>query len=317
MFGNKLVTDMISRSAENGADRRAFLRTAGVAGLGVVGATALASPAAATGNKGGGGDGGGAISDGAILNFALNLEYLEAEFYSRAFYGRGLDDGLTTGVCARGDVNGGRKVEFKSKLVRGIAEEIANDEIAHVKFLRGALGGAAVARPAIDFTGAFNAAAKAAGLIKDGQSFDAFADDTSFLLGAFLFEDVGVTAYKGGAPLISSKTYLDAAAGILAVEAYHAGAVRTVIYTEGLSDAANKISDARDSLDGKTDLDQGVSQGKGGRINITPVDGNAIAFSRTPQQVHNIAYLNPAQGVRSGGFFPAGTNNEDARFTTT
>ncbi|WP_309225510.1 ferritin-like domain-containing protein [Quadrisphaera sp. INWT6] len=317
MFGNKLVTDMISRSAENGADRRAFLRTAGVAGLGVVGATALASPAAATGNKGGGGDGGGAISDGAILNFALNLEYLEAEFYSRAFYGRGLDDGLTTGVCARGDVNGGRKVEFKSKLVRGIAEEIANDEIAHVKFLRGALGGAAVARPAIDFTGAFNAAAKAAGLIKDGQSFDAFADDTSFLLGAFLFEDVGVTAYKGGAPLISSKTYLDAAAGILAVEAYHAGAVRTVIYTEGLSDAANKISDARDSLDGKTDLDQGVSQGKSGRINITPVDGNAIAFSRTPQQVHNIAYLNPAQGVRSGGFFPAGTNNEDARFTTT
>ncbi|MBF5081909.1 ferritin-like domain-containing protein [Quadrisphaera sp. INWT6] len=308
---------MISRSAENGADRRAFLRTAGVAGLGVVGATALASPAAATGNKGGGGDGGGAISDGAILNFALNLEYLEAEFYSRAFYGRGLDDGLTTGVCARGDVNGGRKVEFKSKLVRGIAEEIANDEIAHVKFLRGALGGAAVARPAIDFTGAFNAAAKAAGLIKDGQSFDAFADDTSFLLGAFLFEDVGVTAYKGGAPLISSKTYLDAAAGILAVEAYHAGAVRTVIYTEGLSDAANKISDARDSLDGKTDLDQGVSQGKSGRINITPVDGNAIAFSRTPQQVHNIAYLNPAQGVRSGGFFPAGTNNEDARFTTT
>jgi len=317
VFGNKLVTDMISRSAENGADRRAFLRTAGVAGLGVVGATALASPAAATGNKGGGGDGGGAISDGAILNFALNLEYLEAEFYSRAFYGRGLDDGLTTGKLNRGDVNGGRKVEFKSKLVRGIAEEIANDEIAHVKFLRGALGGAAVARPAIDFTGAFNAAAKAAGLIKDEQSFDAFADDTSFLLGAFLFEDVGVTAYKGGAPLISSKTYLDAAAGILAVEAYHAGAVRTVIYTEGLSDAANKISDARDSLDGGSDLDQGVSQGKDGRINITPVDGNAIAFSRTPQQVHNIAYLNPAQGVRSGGFFPAGTNNEDARLTTT
>jgi len=316
VFGNKLVTDMISRSAENGADRRAFLRTAGVAGLGVVGATALASPAAATGTKDGGGGGGGAISDGAILNFALNLEYLEAEFYSRAFYGRGLDDGLTTGACTRGDVNGGRKVEFKSKLVRGIAEEIANDEIAHVKFLRGALGGAAVARPAIDFTGAFNAAARAAGLIKDGQSFDAFADDTSFLLGAYLFEDVGVTAYKGGAPLISSKTYLDAAAGILAVEAYHAGAVRTVIYTEGLADAANKISDARDSLDGKTDLDQGVSQAKG-RINVTPVDANAIAFSRTPQQVHNIAYLNPAQGVRSGGFFPAGTNNQDARLTTT
>ena len=316
MFGNKLVTDMISRSAENGADRRAFLRTAGVAGLGVVGATALASPAAATGNGGGSGGGSGAISDSAILNFALNLEYLEAEFYSRAFYGRGLDDGLTTGKLNRGEVTGGAKVHFRSKLVRGLAEEIANDEIAHVKFLRSALGDAAVARPAIDFTGAFTAAAKAAGLIGEGQSFDAFKDDQSFLLGAFLFEDVGVTAYKGGAPLISSKTYLDAAAGILAVEAYHAGAVRTVIYTDGLADAANKISDARDSLDGRDDLDQGVSQAKG-RINTTPVDGNAIAFGRTPQQVHNIAYLNPAQGVRSGGFFPAGTNNEDGRLTTT
>ena len=168
MFGKQLVTDMISRSAENRADRRAFLRTAGVAGLGVIGATAVAAPAQAHEKKGGGGGGGG-ISDGAILNFALNLEYLEAEFYSRAFYGRGLDDGLTTGKLNRGDVNGGRKVQFKSKLVRGIAEEIANDEIAHVKFLRGALGGAAVARPAIDFTGAFTAAAKAAGLIKDGQ----------------------------------------------------------------------------------------------------------------------------------------------------
>ncbi|MGQ7295179.1 ferritin-like domain-containing protein [Quadrisphaera sp. KR29] len=313
MFGKQLVTDMISRSAESGADRRAFLRTAGVAGLGVLGATAVAAPASATG---GGGGGGGAISDGAILNFALNLEYLEAEFYSRAVSGRGLDDGLTTGRLARGEVTGGRKVHFRSKLVRGLAEEIANDEVAHVKFLRGALGGAAVARPAIDFTGAFTAAARAAGLIGQGQTFDPFADDQSFLLGAFLFEDVGVTAYKGGARLISSKTYLDAAAGILAVEAYHAGAVRTVIYTEGLAGAANKISDARDSLDGKTDLDQGASLA-GGRINTTPVDASAIAFSRTPQQVHNIAYLTPAQGVRSGGFFPAGTNNEDARLTTT
>src|SRR5690606_18751050 len=116
-------------------------------------------------------------------------------------------------------------------------------------------------------------------------------------LGAFIFEDVGVTAYKGASPLIQNKTFLEAAAGILAAEAYHAGLVRTVLYAKGLDTpslrtAAGAISDARDSLDGMSDVDQGIVDPADATVsNIVPLDKNGIAFSRTPGDVLNIVYL--------------------------
>ena len=299
------MTQAIERSAENGLDRRKFFAAAGIAGLGVAGAATLgANGAFATDGKDGGGP-----SDAAILNFALNLEYLEAEFYLRAFTGEGLPSSLTGGKGERGEVKGGRKVDFKSKAIRDYAREITADEKAHVAFLRTALGSAAVARPAIDIDSAFNAAATAAGLATKDKPFDAYASEENFLLAAFVFEDVGVTAYKGAAPLIDNKTFLEAAAGILAVEAYHAANIRTAIVAKGmdLQQASNKISDARDSLDGSSDLDQGTLLD--GQTNIVPTDKNSIVFSRTAGQVLNVVYLTPKKAT-SGGFLPKGANGE-------
>lgn len=257
----------------------------------------------------------GTVGDFEILNFALNLEYLEAQFYAFAATGAGLPANLLTGTGTQGAATGGRQVAFTDPLVAQYAREIAADERQHVAFLRTALGSAAVAQPAIDIgtspTGAFSSAARAAGLVAAGQSFDPYASDENFLFGAYIFEDVGVTAYKGASPLISNKTFLEAAAGILAAEAYHAGLVRTVLFRKGLQvptliNATEAISDARDSLDGPSDLDQGVRP-RGNASNIVPADANAIAFSRTPFQTLNIAYLNRASTDR-GGFFPSGVN---------
>jgi len=312
MFDQKFVRTAIDRSAENALDRRRFLRAAGLAGVMGAGAVAVgALPASAS-------DGGWhdddddrmkAPSDAAILNFALNLEYLEAEFYVRAVTGAGLDGKLLDGKGKRGTVVGGRQVAFETPAIRQYAREIAGDELAHVTFLRAALGKAAVAEPDISLDAAFAAAAQAAGL---GAGFDAFANETNFLLAAFIFEDVGVTAYKGAAPLIHNKTYLEAAAGILAVEAYHAANVRTALTAKGIQSpgamifqTVQAISDLRDGVDNSVDDDQGI--GTADAINIVPTDQNGLAFSRTPGDVLNIVYLTPGT-ARKGGFFPAGVN---------
>ena len=299
MFGKRTVVDMINRSAENDADRRNFLRTAGIAGLGVVGAgtaSGLLGSAASA-----------APSDAAVLNFALNLEYLEAEFYSHAVFGRGLSAALTTGRGDRGPVIGGRQVSFESRVIKNYALEIAQDEIAHVKFLRSALGSAKVSRPKINIKESFTAAAQAAGLIGPSQTFDPYANENNFLLAAYIFEDVGVTAYKAAAPLINNKAYLEAAAGILAAEAYHAATIRTSLYEGKFYEAARKISEARDSLDGMADRDQGI--GNRNRANILPADANGIAYSRGPGRVLNVVYLT-ADRARRGGFFPDGVNGQ-------
>ena len=255
-----------------------------------------------------------------VLNFALNLEYLEAQFYVRAVYGTGLPASATAGGdgTAGGSVIGGRQVTFTDPVVAQYAREIAADEAAHVTFLRSVLGSAAVAQPLINIDGgaggAFTAAARAAGVVGPTDTFDPYASDENFLLGAFIFEDVGVSAYKGASPLITNKTYLEAAAGILAAEAYHAGLIRTVLYVKGLqtpalslTQNAGKISDARDSLDGPTDLDQGILGADASVSNIVPTDADGIAYSRTTGQVLNIVYLSKSALI-GGGFFPSGIN---------
>lgn len=295
MANNEFLDQAAARSGETDADRRKLSS--------MVDQAASHEPTAGQERSG--------PSDASILNFALNLEYLEAEFYLRAT-GSALPDDLTTGVGNRGEVSGGKPVPFKNPVIRRFAEEIANDERQHVTFLRGALGSAAVARPTISLDHSFTQAARAAGLVADGESFDAYANEVNFLFAAYLFEDVGVTAFKGAAPFIDNKTYLDAAAGLLATEAYHAGIVRLALYNQGVIDdavftAAQKISDVRNSVDHVGTDDQSI--GTADSLNLVPTDENGGAFGRSPEHILNIVYLTPERAT-SGGFYPNGLNGD-------
>jgi Ferritin-like domain len=245
-----------------------------------------------------------AITDADILNFALNLEYLEASYYLFAVTGSGIP-AANTGTSP-GAVTGGAAVPFKTPAIQAYAEEIAADELAHVLFLRTALGSAAVDMPAIDLTNSFNAAAVAAGIVATGGTFNPFADENSFLVGSFVFEDVGVTAYHGAASLLTVPADLAAAAGIYATEAYHAGMVRTLI--AGLGDPyltyANQISALRAAAGGGMETTLSSTS-------IVAADSNSIAYDRTTDQVLHIVYLNATAGVVSkGGFFPNGLNGK-------
>ena len=291
-------------------------------------------------------------SDADILNFALNLEYLEANFYYLAAFGTTIDKAnaastaagaptitLSGTVGTAGTVSGGSLVPFTTIPVASYAIETAVEEGKHVELLLSALSTAAVAQPAINLGTSFQVLASAA-QIPGGSSFSPYASDNTFLVGAYVFEDVGVTAYHGAASLITSAANLSTAAGILAVEAYHAGLVRTTInaidptgtsiasYTNLISTLRASLSQAGllgvapSSYDGNPD-DYGlanfsVSLAGGSNVTATRLTDadptNVIAFARNTTQVLNIVtgggavngttVVSPALGV----FFPAGMN---------
>jgi rubrerythrin len=140
----------------------------------------------------------GSMGDIDILNFALTLEYLEAAFYEQA-----------------------AGVEGLSSEVAGYVRTFGAEEQEHVDALSATitdLGGEPVEAPGVDFG-------------------DAFSSADRFIELAITFEDTGVSAYNGAAPMIQSKDLLATAGGIVQVEARHAAAIRFAAGEDPASEA--------------------------------------------------------------------------------
>jgi hypothetical protein len=168
----------------------------------------LVRGALATGSLYGAGAVGGFVSQAFAQGNGGDLDILNfaltLEYLEAAFYKEGLANAGLSGAAKK------------------LATEIGDHENQHVATLTQTikqLGGKPVASPKVAFP---------------------FKDQKSFLMLAQVFEDTGVSAYNGAAPMIQSKDVLGAAGSIVQVEARHAAAIRLQNGADPSPDAFDK-----------------------------------------------------------------------------
>ncbi len=289
---------MTENPAGDGTDGKRMLGRLGLSALAMGAITAVGTGTAQAAT----------YSDADILNFALNLEYLEAEYYLRAVTGSGLTSAMTGVASNQVIAPASTLVPFQNRAIAYWAQRIANDELSHVNFLRLGLSSSAVPEPTIDLVNSFTTLAVAAGLIPAGQTFNPFESEINFLIGAYIFEDVGVTAYAGAANKLTTAANISYGASILAVEAEHAGCIRSYLAGQGGGKVTNAISALRQKLSGITDNGTDLSASGGNPFNFANTDYNGQVYRRTPQEVLNVVFGAPGKGVTKGLFFPNGVS---------
>ncbi len=138
--------------------------------------------------------------DTGVLNYAYVLEQLEAAFYIKV-----LSQPFT-----------GMSADDKKML-----EDLRDHEIAHREYLKTFLAEKAAQSFEFDF-----------------GSID-FSSKDSVMNAAKNFEDLGVSAYNGALPLLSTTEYFTIMCKLASVEARHAAAVRNYIAPGSFSDTTD------------------------------------------------------------------------------
>ncbi|MDT0645214.1 ferritin-like domain-containing protein [Zunongwangia sp. F260] len=177
------------------------------------------------------------------FRLALTLEYLEAQFYMMA---------LESGV-----LEGGSREEIAFM-------KISEHEDAHVALLQAVLEEAEVNTdsPSFDFT--------------VGGMFDPFNENgdietarAQVLALAQAFEDTGVRAYKGQAPMLMGTPWLEPALQIHSVEARHASEIRRIRGLKGWITGSERGAGMPEATQAVYDGEDVVTQGG---VDLTTLD---------------------------------------------
>ncbi|KAI3427969.1 hypothetical protein D9Q98_006359 [Chlorella vulgaris] len=251
-------------------------------------------------------------SDVDLLSFLVNTECLEASFNSFAAFGQNFSPDL---FGDGPEPRGGKKADLSDE-IQVWAEEVARDEIGHVRILREALGADAPNCPKLDIGQAFEDFFNTAFGTK-GVKWDAYKSDVNFVLSTFALEEIGATGDQGVTLFTATNgnlTNTAIAGGLAGSAGYQASADRYILWQKRdeqvpefnvtVSEFFDKLSALRQYLTGKVPIDQPLILDGG--INIVPTDGNGVTLARTPQQVLNILTGGDSEG--KGWFFPRGVN---------
>lgn len=195
-----------------------------------------------------------------VLNFALALEYLEWNYYNRA---------LTLATATY----------IPTGAPRAAITTIRDHERAHVDLLKGAL----------NMTGADSYTFADFDFTAGGIFGDVYTNYQTFLKVALAFEDTGVRAYKGQAPILKGNAVLTTALQIHSVEARHASHIRQMVAANvtGASGLKPWIAYTGNGNDTGVTAADGVYAGEQNTtqagIQITAINGTAVTQSQAAE----------------------------------
>ena len=211
---------------------------------------------------------------------------------------------MTGGSGNHGGVTGGHAVPFKTSSIRQFATEIAKDEYEHVAFLRSALGGAAVARPAIDIRQQLHRRRPRGRADREGTDVRPVRQREQLPARRVHLRGRRRDRLQGRGPADQQQDLPGArpraswpsrptTRPTSAPSLYDTGPGRA---TPTPSPPPATASTAQPTT---TRASPGTA-----RPTSCPTDDNGLAFGRTPGQVLNIVYLTPKVATK-GGFYPA------------